>query len=128
MQAPSRSRTLPGIWRRYCNAVARRAEPAGVFRHGQARESATSQPAQGNQPTVCMHGVQDGQAERPANSVDNRSIFLLFSLVRRLVVYLFFSVCLIFEFVQERDFPFSSPLARSKGNLDRWSRIERISF
>lgn len=41
-------------------------------------------------------------------------------------VHLFFSVCLIFEFVQERDFPFSSPLARSKGNVG--SMVERISF
>lgn len=36
-------RTLPGIWRRYCNAVARR-RACRVFRHSQARESATSQP------------------------------------------------------------------------------------
>lgn len=41
---------------------------------GMARHE--SQPAQGN--GVCIYGVQDGQAERPANSVDNRSISILF--------------------------------------------------
>lgn len=54
---------------------------------GMARHE--SQPAQGN--GVCIYGVQDGQAERPANSVDNRSISILFSPSSRVFFSVYFT-------------------------------------